>query len=69
MFETVKVNSSAITEVSYDKETCILRIQFARGAEYDYPSVPEQEYKNLISAPSAGKYFNTNIKKYSIANA
>ena len=29
MFMTVKVNSSAISEVSYDKETQILRIQFA----------------------------------------
>ncbi len=65
MFETVKVDSSAITEVSYDKETQILRIQFARGAEYDYPAVPEQEFRNLVSAPSVGKYFNTNIKKYS----
>ena len=65
MFETIKVNSSAISEVSYDKETQILRIQFVRGAEYEYPSVPEQEFHNLVSAPSVGKYFNTNIKKYS----
>lgn len=69
MFEKVKVNSSAISEVSYDKETQILRIQFVRGAEYDYPSVPECEFHNLVSAPSVGKYFNQFIKPYSVALA
>jgi hypothetical protein len=67
MFQSVKVESSAISEVSYDKETQILRIQFVRGAEYDYPNVPEQEFKNLVSAPSVGKYYNANIKKYAVA--
>lgn len=64
MFKTVKVNSSAISSVSYDKETHTLRIQFVRGAEYDYPDVPEIEFHKLISAPSVGKYFNTTIKHY-----
>ena len=67
MFMTVKVNSSAISEVSYDKETQILRIQFVRGAEYDYPNVPEYVFHNLVSAPSVGKYFNQHIKSYSVA--
>ena len=68
MFEKIKVNSTAISEVSYDKETKILRIQFARGAEYDYPNVPEIEFKNLVSAPSVGKYFNQHIKPYAVHN-
>ena len=65
MFEKIKVNSSAISEVSYDKKDRILRIQFARGAEYDYPDVPEKEFRNLVSAPSVGQYFNRHIKQYS----
>lgn len=66
MFEKVKVDSTAISEVSYDKETKTLRIQFVRGAEYDYPDVPEIEFHKLISAPSVGKYFNTTIKHYAV---
>ena len=69
MFEKVSVDSSAISAVSYDKETKVLRIQFVRGAEYDYPNVPEIEFKNLVSAPSVGKYFNQYIKPYAVARA
>lgn len=66
MFKTIKVNSSAISQVSYDRNTQTLRIKFARGAEYDYLSVPEVEFEKLITAPSVGKYFNTVIKHYSV---
>lgn len=65
MFKTVKVNSTAISKVSYDPDTRVLRIQFIQGAEYDYPEVPEVEFEKLISAPSVGKYFNSTIKHYS----
>ena len=65
MFTKVKVNSSAIENVSYDKTNHILRLEFKQGVEYDYPEVPEVEFKNLIGAASVGKYFNNNIKKYS----
>ena len=66
MFETVKVDSTAIEQVSYDKKTQILRIMFKRGVEYDYPNVPAYEFKNLVCAPSVGRYYNTNIKKYAV---
>ena len=66
MFKTVKVNSSAISSVSYDENTHVLRIQFVRGAEYDYPEVPQAEFEKLISAPSVGKYFITTIKHYAV---
>lgn len=64
MFKEVKVKSSAISTVSYDPETQVLRIQFARGAEYDYPNIPETEFRNLVSAPSVGRYYNNHIKIY-----
>lgn len=67
MSETVKVDSSAISKVTYDYNTKILTIQFVRGAEYAYPGVPVTEFNNLISAPSVGKYFNAHIKHYSVA--
>ena len=67
MSKTVKVESSAISEVTYDYDTKTLTIQFVRGAEYDYPNVPEEEFNNLVSAPSVGKYYNQHIKAYSAA--
>lgn len=68
MFKTVKVKSSAIKTVSYNPESRILRIEFTQGREYDYPDVPEIEFKNLIGAESVGKYYNQHIKSYSIVN-
>lgn len=68
MSETVKVNSSAISEVTYNYDTHVLTIQFVRGAEYDYPEVPATEFKNLVSAPSVGKYYNAHIRQYSTAS-
>ena len=64
MFEQVKVNSTAISEVGYDKETHTLRVQFARGAEYEYPDVPEDEFRGLVGAESVGRYYNAHIKQY-----
>lgn len=66
MCETIKVNSTAISEVTYDYNTHILTIQFVRGAEYAYPDVPVTEFQKLVSAPSVGKYFNTHIKQYGV---
>lgn len=66
MTQTVQLNSSAINSVTYDEETKVLRIEFKRGAEYDYPNVPKSEFTNLITAPSAGKYFNAHIKPYAV---
>lgn len=68
MFKKVKVDSTAISSVSYDEETRTLRIQFVRGAEYDYPEVPKMEFEKLIAAPSVGKYYNTVIKHYAVAH-
>lgn len=66
MFIKVKVTSSAIENVSYDKDTQTLRLEFKQGTEYDYPNVPENEFNGLVKAESVGKYFNSNIKKYSV---
>lgn len=66
MFIKVKVNSSAINNVSYDADTRMLRLEFKQGREYDYPDVPENEFHNLVNAESVGKYYNAHIKQYAV---
>lgn len=58
------VVSTAIRHVRYNTIERILTITFIQGADYDYYDVPEEEYYNLIKAPSIGKYFNKYIKSY-----
>jgi lysyl-tRNA synthetase, class II len=68
------VNSSAIASVGFSLafgiETTIpwldlpgtLEIEFTKGDVYQYLAVPTSVYKQLMSAPSAGQYFNQAIK-------
>lgn len=55
-----KVNSSTIAEVGYDLG--MLVIKFKNGGKYAFNDVPEKTYKELLSAPSKGKYFAANIR-------
>lgn len=61
-----ELKSSAIKAIRYDEDLHNLTITFMSGGKYDYPEVPKKEVEGLIKAESAGKYFNQNIKKYSI---
>jgi hypothetical protein len=62
MFQTVKVKSSAIKEVGYDKDTQTLRIVFQQGTEYDYPQISFETYEGLINAKSVGRFYNQHIR-------
>lgn len=65
---TVYLSSSAITAVNYNENTKVLTITFTSGKSYDYFGVPESVYRGLISAYSAGEYFNEHIKdQYSLS--
>lgn len=64
---TEPVESSNLERVGYDRKTSTLRVIFkGRGDDpsrvYDYPMVPEPEYKKLMEAESKGKFFNSRIK-------
>jgi len=59
---TTKVNSSNIEEVSYDPLMSNLTVKFLNGSKYEFVSVPKQEYENIVTAPSVGRYFQANIK-------
>lgn len=57
--------SSAIHAVDYDQNTRTLSVWFVdSGGPYIYPSVPEMLYVGLLSASSAGSYFNVYIRPY-----
>lgn len=57
------LNSSAISRVEYNAETRVLQIWFVEsGGPYDYYGVPQSVYQGLLSASSAGQYFNAYIR-------
>lgn len=63
------LDSSAISRAEYYAETKNLDIWFVEsGGPYRYYGVPEAVYLGLLSAASAGQYFNTYIRdQYSVS--
>jgi len=57
-----QLESSNLKRCSYDIETEVLQIQFVSGKVYTYQGVPASVFNGLLEAPSAGQYFNQNIK-------
>ncbi len=57
------LDSSALASAGYDHVIGMLEIEFTRsGSVYRYYDVPETVYNNLISAASAGGYYNQAIR-------
>lgn len=54
--------SSNLDAGSYDPETGEMTITFKSGSTYSYSGVPQSVWDGLKNAPSAGKYFNSEIK-------
>ena len=55
-------NSSVISAADYDPDARTLDVTFTTGRRYTYFGVPDREYDGLITASSAGEYFNTHIR-------
>lgn len=69
--ERISVQSTNITSIGYDPETNTLEVEFKDHHIYQYYSVPEELYKQLLTAHSKGRYLNENIVnhyKYRKAN-
>ena len=67
----VKVKSSNLDAVGYDRKSGVLRILFREGAMYDYHAVPQKIYNQLMEASSKGAFFQEHIVsqfKYSRVN-
>lgn len=62
MPEMQPVSSSNIAAVGYDTANQSVFVQFLDGSTYEYKGVSEQEFENLLTAPSVGSYLNRNFK-------
>jgi len=56
--------SSVLRTAIYDPADRILRLTFRTGAAYDYEDVPEDIFRRLITAESAGAFYNLEIKSH-----
>lgn len=62
MCNMIKLNSSNIDSVEYNKENSVLSILFVGGGLYNYSGIPASVFQSLINAPSKGKFFHQHIK-------
>lgn len=60
--ESAQLSSSVLSAAGYDADTRTLDITFRSGRTYTFPNVPETIWEGLRDAPSAGQYFNEQIK-------
>ena len=60
--EWTPVTSSNIREISYDRGSQTLYVQFLHGGEYSYSGVPEDIYLGRLSAESVGSFLHQNVK-------
>lgn len=56
----VPVSSSDLAAVGYENGT--LFVSFRSGSTYRYTGVPEYVHRELMAAPSHGKYFHRFIR-------
>ena len=57
----VALNSSLIATAAYSP-AAVLTLRFTSGTTYRYFAVPKALFDALCAAPSAGAFFNVNIK-------
>ena len=60
--ERQPVSSSTIASVGYDPGSETLEIEFLNTRIYQYYNVPQFMHERLMEAPSAGQFFNAEIK-------
>jgi hypothetical protein len=60
--EMQDVRSSSIAAVGYDLRRQTLRIRFVGGDAYDYLHVAHEVFRQLLDAPSKGRFINYEVK-------
>lgn len=61
--ERRRLESSLIRSVGFDREQNILELELAGGRTYRYFGVPARIHRALLAAPSAGAFFNREIRE------
>ena len=59
-----RVESSAIAAVGYSKRRHILEIEFVNGAIYRYLDVPSAVHRDLLSAASKARFYDSKIRRH-----
>ena len=59
-----RVESSAIAAVGYSKRRHILEIEFVNGAIYRYLDVPSAVHRDLMSAESKARFYDSKIRRH-----
>src|SRR6266436_642179 len=59
-----RIESSAIAKVGYSKRRHILEIEFVNGAVYRYFDIPFSVHRDLMSAESKARFYDSNIRKH-----
>lgn len=60
--DMIKVESTQIASVGYDKPLYDLYVEFNNGKVYRYDDVPEWTYNAFARSESPGKFFHGEIK-------
>ena len=60
-FQTVEVNSTAISTAQYEYDNYRLTLTFNNGADYDYIDVPNFVFEGLRTSASKGKFINKHV--------
>jgi hypothetical protein len=56
------VESTTLATVAYDGTQNLLQLEFCSQAIYQYFGVPASVHKDLLLAPSKGRYFNQAVR-------
>ncbi len=62
--DRVAVESSTISAVGYDPASKVLEVAFKNGGDYSYFGVSSKTHAEMMSAPSVGKFFASNIRNH-----
>lgn len=61
--ERIRVSSESIRSIGYEAGIQTLEIEFIHGGIYQYYSVPQSIYDQMMTAESKGKYFHIHINR------
>jgi hypothetical protein len=56
------INSGDLKSIQYDEATGTLEVEFLSKEVFQYRSVPNDIYKNMLNASSKSRFFDDNIR-------